>query len=241
MTKAIIYYSDFHASPEILEVCLRQLKSAWTGDAVSVTLNKPLDLGKNIVLQGERSNSMFYKQILTALENSTADYIFFCEHDVLYRPEHFEFTPPKDNVFYYNISSWRWEYPNDRLVTWDEMTPLSSMCVNREWALDHYRRRVKRIIDTGCDKEDGIGKMQPVWARALGYEPGTKRRKIGGFSDDVSDKWKSKVPNIDIRHKGCLTNPKTNLHQFKHPPTNFQERTIKDFLPEWDLKSLFNL
>jgi hypothetical protein len=208
---------------------------------VSVTLNKPLDFGKNIVLQGERSNSMFYKQILTALENSTADVIFMAEHDILYHPNHFEFTPPKKDVFYYDLASWRWEYPNDKLITFNEMTSLSNMCVYREWALDHYRKRVEKILKSGWDKEDGIGKMQPTWARALGYEPGTKRRKIGGFSNDIAEKWTSKVPNIDIRHSGCLTNPKTNLSQFKHPPTNFQVRTIDSFLPDWDLRKLFNI
>lgn len=236
--KGIIYYTDFHCDSFIREICLAQLKKAFTGDIISVSLNKPLDLGRNIVMKGERSNTMMIRQILTALEASTADVVFFTEHDVLYNPTHFEFTPPKDNVFYYNLNNWRWDFPKDRAISYNELTSLSQMCVYREWALEHYRKRLKRLIDSGFDKQDGIGNMQPVWVRALGYEPGTKRRRIGGFSDDVSERWRSELPNVDIRHGMTLSNPKTKFTSFKHPPTGWKEVTL-DEIPGWDLKGMF--
>jgi hypothetical protein len=239
-TKGCIYYTDFHVSPEIQQVCLSHLKHSFKGEIVSVSLNAPLDLGKNIVVRGERSNTMMIRQIITALESLTTDYVFFTEHDVLYTPNHFEFTPEKDNVFYYNTNIYRWDYPHDRAITYDGLTALSQMCCNRKWALDHYHKRLKRLLDSGFDKEDGIGKMQPVWVRALGYEPGTKRRRIGGFSDDVSERWHSEIPNVDIRHGMTLSNPKTKLSQFKHLPVNFQEWTL-DQIPHWNLKAMFNM
>ena len=67
------------------------------------------------------------KQILTALENSTTDYVFFTEHDVLYPKCHFDFTPPRDDIFYYNANVWRWFYPEDTAITHDRMLPLSSL------------------------------------------------------------------------------------------------------------------
>lgn len=240
MDKGIIYYSDFNVDPAIHETCLGQLKKSFTGEAVSVSLNKPVDLGKNIVLKGERSNTMMTRQILTALEASTAKYVFFTEHDVLYHSSHFDFTPPKDAVFYYDLAIVRWEYPNNRAISYDNLTSLSMMCCNREWALEHYRKRLKRIIDSGFDKEDGIGQMQPVWVRALGYEPGTKRRRIGGFSDDVSERWRSPIVNVDIRHGTTLSHPKTRLKDFKHPPTNFKEFPI-DEIEGWNLKEMFDI
>lgn len=238
MKKGAIYYTDFHVDEKIHRVCLDQLKKSFKGEIVSVSLNEPLDLGWNIVVKGQRSNTMMVKQIITGLEASTADIVFFLEHDVLYNPTHFEFTPDKKDVFYYNVNSWRWEYPNDRAITYSEMTSLSNLCVYRQWVLEHYRKRLERILKSGWDKEDGIGKLQPVWVRALGYEPGTKRRRIGGFSDDVSEKWKSSIPNVDIRHNMTLTNPKTKLENFKHPPTDFREITL-DRIPGWNLKELF--
>lgn len=240
MAQGIIYYSDFSCSEEIHRICLEQLKKSFSGEVVSATLNKPLDFGKNIVLYGERSNTMMIRQIIAALEASTADYVYYCEHDVLYHPSHFTFIPPKDNVFYYDLAIVRWDYPKDRAITYDNLTSLSMMCCNRKWALEHYHKRLKRLIDSGFDKQDGIGNLQPVWVRALGYEPGTKRRRIGGFSDDVSERWRSEYPNVDIRHGNTLSNPKTKLSQFKHLPTNFQEMKLDD-IEGWDLKSMFNL
>lgn len=236
----VIYYTDFHLDPFIHGICLEQLKKAFKGEIVSVSLNRSLDLGKNIVLEGERSNTMMIKQIIAGLEASTADYVFFCEHDVLYAPTHFDFSPPKDDVFYYDLANWRWDYPKNRLINYDQLTSLSMMCTNRLWALEHYNKRLNRLIESGFDKEDGIGNMQPKWVRALGYEPGTKRRKIGGFSDDVSERWKSSTPCIDIRHKMTLSNPKTRLKDFKHQPTGFKEITL-DEMKAWPLKLMFNL
>ena len=235
-----IYYSDFHVEPKIQDICVRNLKDVFHGNIVSVTLNKPIDLGTNIVLKGERSNTMMVRQILTALENSTKEYVYFVEHDLLYDPSHFSFLPPKDDVFYYNTNLWRWDYPNDRIVTYDNLTSLSQMCCNRVWALEHYKKRYNRIMETGWYKEDGIGKMQPNWVRALGYEPGTKRRRIGGFSDDVSERWRSAMPNVDIRHSGTLSNPKTKLSQFTHLPQNFTEKPLS-VITNFDLYKLFDV
>lgn len=241
-TKGLIYYTDFNLDPHIHEVCLRELHRAFyrKGEVVSVSLNKPLEFGQNIVIQGERSNTMMTRQILEGLENLKADIVFFTEHDVLYNSTHFDFTPPKEDVFYYNVNTWRWDYPHNRAISYNELTSLSHMCADRKWALDHYRKRLKRILDEKWDQEDGIGKMQPKWIRALGYEPGTKRRRIGGFSDDVSERWRSETPNVDIRHGTTLSHPKTRLESFIHPPTGWQEVTI-DKIPNWDLKKLFDL
>lgn len=235
-----IYYSDWNLDPFIHSVCLNQLKQAFTGEVVSVTLNKPLDLGRNIVVEGERSNTMMIRQIITALEASTSENVFFLEHDVLYDLSHFDFTPPKDNIFYYNIHNFRWDYPTDRLITYDGLTSLSSLCVNRLWALEHYKKRMKRLIDSGFDKLDGVGNMQPKWVRALGYEPGTKRRRIGGFSDDVSEKRRSEQPNIDIRHSMTLSNPKTHLEDFTHLPTGWREEHLSS-IKNFDLKKMFHV
>ena len=240
MKKGIIYYTDFHVSPFIQTNCLQQLDKSFDGEVISVSLNHPLSFGKNTVLEGERSNTMMIRQILTALWQSTADVVFFTEHDVLYNSTHFDFTPEKDNIFYYNLNNFRWDYPKDRAISYDGLTSLSQMCVYRKWALEHYEKRLKKIVDSGWDKEDGIGKLQPVWVRMLGYEPGTKRRKIGGFSDDLSERWKSPLPNVDIRHNQTLSNPKTTLEAFKHLPTGWNETTL-DKIPGWNLKEMFSL
>lgn len=233
-----IYYSDFHVNEKLMEVCLRQLRKAYSGEIVSVTLDKPLDLGKNIVLENEeRSYPTMIKQIITGLENLTTDYVFFLEHDVLYNKSHFDFTPPRDDVFYYNVNNWRWLYPEDRLITYKGLTSLSMLCCNRELALNHYQRRLAHIQTTGKDQ---IKSREPKWARKMGYEPGTKPKRRGGFSNEEHDTWRSEQPNIDIRHRQTFSPPKVNLQNFKHLPEAWQEAQIDDMMG-WDLRGMFAL
>ena len=48
-----------------------------------------------------------FKQILAGLEALDTDIVFFCEHDVLYYPSHFDFRPLKKDVIYYNTNVWK--------------------------------------------------------------------------------------------------------------------------------------
>lgn len=198
---------------------------------------KPIDFGQNIVVKGQSGYITMIRQILTALEYSSAEYVFFCEHDVLYDSSHFAFTPPRDDIFYYNSNVWRWYFGDKIAVRYDRMLPLSCLAVNRRFALDHYRRRIEAIETAG---EARFSSREPTQARRWGYEPGTKRRKRGGFSNDDFDTWASERPNIDVRHDKTFSPPKTTLKSFRHAPVNWQEIRIEE-IPGWDLKSLFGL
>jgi hypothetical protein len=236
MTRGCIYYTDFRADAKILEVCQKQLLCGFNGEIISVTLDKPLNLGRNIVIQNEkRGYPTMVKQILTGLKNSTADYVFYTESDVLYHPSHFNFTPERDDIYYYNTNNYRWDYPKNRLINYDELTSLSMMCCNRELAIRHYEKRMGYI-----EKHlEEFQTREPRKSRQWGYEPGLKKRRRGGITDEGSVLWKSEYPNIDIRHKLTFSPPKLHLNDFKHPPTNFIEVTM-DEIPGWDLKGLFN-
>jgi len=236
MDKSVIYYTDNRIHGVIIDTARKFIKESGL-PIVSCSL-KPIDFGHNIVLEGrERSYPTMALQILTALKASTAKYVFFCEHDVLYHKSHFDFTPPRDDIYYYNVNNWRWDYPSDRAISYDELTSLSSLCCNRETAINHYEYRLKLINRWGLDK---IRSREPRWARKFGYEPGTKPRRRGGVTNEEHIKRKSEFPNVDIRHDRTFSKPKTTLDSFIHPPTNWRE-TALDGIPEWDLKTLFNL
>ena len=238
MTKGGIYYTDFHVQQEIMTACLGQLRCAFTGEIVSVSLNKPMDLGTNIVLKGEeRSYPTMIKQIVIGLENLSTDYVYFLEHDVLYHPSHFEFAPPRDDLFYYNVNNWRWHYPHDHLITYEGLTSVSMLCCSRELALNHYQRRLAYIYESGLSE---IKSREPRWARKMGYEPGTKPRRRGGFSDEGHEKWRSVYPNIDIRHRQVYSPPKVYLKNFKHPPEGWREGGFED-VSFWNLPGRFGL
>src|SRR3990167_3919477 len=242
MTKGAIYYTDSELDPVIMKACQKQLKNAFGGEIISVSL-KPMDFGENIVLKQKgkilkRSYPTMVKQILTALEVSSADVVFFSEHDVLYHPSHFDFTPDRNDTFYYNTNDWRWDYPHDRAITSDSLTSRSMLCCNRALALKHYRTRLDTIIMKKLDEHEG---REPDWARRWGYEPGTKRTKRGGFSNDKSEYWKSKYPNIDIRHSKTFSRRKVHLDDFKHAPNEETWREVKlDEILGWqNVKELF--
>ena len=230
--KGIIYYTDNRINGPIIDTVKKYI-SASELPITSCSL-KPIDFGKNIVVDGLRSYPTMVKQIITALANCTTKYVFFCEHDVLYHKSHFDFIPPKDDIFYYNANVWRWRFGEDTVITYDRMLPLSCMCVNREFALQHYRMRQQKIDEWGLDH---FRSREPRLARIWGYEPGTKKKRRGGFSNDDFDTWQSKHPNIDIRHKWSFSSPKIRLPEFKHTPKNWQEKSI-DLLDGWELKKL---
>jgi len=226
--KGIIYYTDSRDVP-LADEARRLIKES--GLPITSCSLKPIDFGRNFVVDGERSYPTMVKQITTCLENAQEKYVFFCEHDVLYHKSHFDFTPPRDDTYFYNLNNWRWDYPNNRAIQYSGLHSLSMLCCNRELVLRHYRLRARLIEEQGLDK---IRSREPRWARRFGYEPGTKKIRKGGVTDEDFEIWKSEFPNIDIRHNKTFSSPKTRLIDFTHPPDDWTEVTL-DKIPYWKL------
>ena len=102
--KGIIYYSHSLVPENIAIVCRKYVRQSGL-PIVSVT-HYPVDLGENYVVDMPINVFSMFKQTLIGLEKNPAKYIFFCEHDVLYHPSHFDFIPPTDDVYYYNMNVW---------------------------------------------------------------------------------------------------------------------------------------
>lgn len=230
MDKGIVYYTDNRIGNPIRDAVRKTIQASEL-PITSCSL-KAIRFGENIVVEGQRSYPTMVKQILTALEHSKSKYVFFCEHDILYHPSHFEFMPERDDRYYYNLNNYRWDYPNDRAIQYDGLTSLSMMCCNRGLAIEHYKLRTRLIKEQGLDK---IRSREPRWARRFGYEPGTKPKRRGGITDEKSERWRSEFPNIDIRHKGTFSSPKTTLDAFNHPPVNWKEVGLKE-IPYWNCR-----
>lgn len=213
--KGIIYYTDNQLPTKLAHRVQDQIKKAGL-PIVSATLKSMSKMGKNIIVQGQRGYLTMFKQILAALEASTSDVIFFCEHDVLYHSSHFDFTPPEKNMFYYNHNFWRIGN-GDMAVHWDA-NQVSGLCCYREYAIDFYRHRIELLQKEEFDRS---------------YEP-------GGRDESLSQSWKSLYPNIDIRGHWNMTKSKWSLDDFrdKSTATNFEVSTI-DKIPGWnDLQKL---
>ena len=115
-------------------------------------------------------------------------------------------------------------YSNENSDKANTMTEIKRL------ALEHYQLRQRKIEEWGLDH---FRSREPRLARLWGYEPGTKKKRRGGLTDDDFDIWHSKDPVIDIRYWGTFSSPKIHLKDFKHPPKWWKEINIKD-IPKWN-------
>jgi glycosyltransferase involved in cell wall biosynthesis len=214
-SKGIVYYTDNRLDQEIAAACQKQLEKCSV-PIVSVSL-KPLGFGHNIVIEAERSPLTMFKQILAGLEASTADIIFFAEHDVLYSPEHFDFTPPDRTKIYYNLNAWLLR-STDGHALYYKAKRTSQLCAYRDVLIEHYRKRVAMVEEHG-------------FSRKMGYEPASHGRSER-VDDLKSDTWASSVPNIDIKHGNNLTEARWSKDKFRDQQ-NCQDWKEADEIPGW--------
>jgi glycosyltransferase involved in cell wall biosynthesis len=216
-SKGLAYYTDNRPDSKLLSAVQGQLLRASSGHPiVSVTLQATA-FGQNIVLAEPRGVLAMFRQILTALQALDTDVAFLVEHDVLYAPEHFEFTPPRDDVYYYNTNVWHVNAETGEAVTY-EAKRTSQLCANRLLLIEHYKKRVALVEQYG-------------FTRAMGFEPGSHNRKER--VDDVkSATWHTERPNIDIKHGKNLTPARWSPDQFRDK-RNCKNWKVSDNVPGW--------
>ncbi len=153
--KGIIYYTDNQLNLRIAHAVQKQLtKIAQDKGMMLYTSSlKPMTFGdKNVVIDEPRGYRAYFKQIIAALEMSTSEFVFFCEHDVLYHPSHFDFTPPTKDKFYYNQNVWRLRYPENYAVTW-EANQVAELCCSRELAVEWYKKKLEQFESGNFDRK----------------------------------------------------------------------------------------
>ena len=193
-SKAILYYTDNRLDPAIMKACQRQIEKAGL-PIVCVSLKPVEGFAHNIVVDLKRGPLTLHRQILKGLKAIKADVVFFAEHDVLYHPSHWEFTPSASDRFYYNTNVWKVRADDGHAVWTDDLQQTSGLCAYRSLLLEQYKRRVGEIRDKGFDRH---------------FEPGEKT------GPHKSENWQSASPNLDIRHGKNLTRAKWNPSQFRN-------------------------
>jgi len=226
LSKGVVYYTDNRLDKQIMDACQRQLRSATDMRIVSVSLEQ-MDFGDNIHLPLERSYLTMFKQILAGLEELDTDIVFFCEHDVLYHPSHFEFTPARNDVVYYNENVWKVRLEDGHCLRhWVNQT--SGLVAYRSLLLDHYRKRVAATEEAQRTLDEGQYKR---FIRRQGFEPGTHNRKER-VDDYKCATYRSEYPNVDIRHSGNLTPSRWRKEQFRNQ--RYTEGWMEaDSVPGW--------
>lgn len=212
--KGIIYYTCNTHKPEIDELARNYLSKVGLS-IISVSLNKKIDFGDvRIVMEGQRSPLTMHRQIVMGLEASQADYIFLAESDVLYHPTHFDFTPIKDDFFYFNTNVWKLRWKDGHCVRTDISQQLSGMCGSKELLLNFFKKRVAQIEQEGFNRH---------------YEP----------QEGIKENYQSEIPNICIRHNANLTMSKWSVNDFRNKKyaKGWKEA---DYVPGWNIKQLLN-
>lgn len=211
-TKGMIYYTDNQLKLSIARACqhqLRKISEEKNLPIVSASLKPMPHFGKNIHFPDlKRGYLAYFTQILATLENSTADVIFFCEADVFYPPSHFDFTPPKKDVYYYNQNWWRLRMKDGFCAHWDA-NQVSGLSTYREHVIKFYRERVAHVKEKGYQK-------------GMGFEPG-RRDPV------LTQPWKTEIPCIDIKHGGNLSFDKWKIEHFR------DKSTAKNFTSGWEI------
>lgn len=207
-TKGIIYYTDNQLNTRIARKVQANIRSIGL-PITSASLKPMSNMGTNVVVDGTRGYLTMFRQILAALEASTNEIVFFCEHDNLYHPSHFNFTPERKDVFYYD-RNW-WKVRDDGLAVHWDADQVSGLCCYRELAIEYYKKRIAE------------------------WNPNKFDRKFEPMSQTGSEWWMAEYPSIDIRHNHNLTYNKWTLDHFRDKSTavNFQESTV-DKIPGWD-------
>ena len=218
MDKGLVYYTDNRCEERILIACRRQLERCMEkyGFPVISVSHWPITFGKNFVMELPRSPLSIYKQMVRGMEECETDVIFLIEHDVLYHPSHFDFTPPGENRFCYNMNRWFISSTEGKAITYygSEDSFLSGY---RELLLKHYRKAIEVTEKFG-------------FRSSLGFNP-----PRGVPVEDYCGKAKryiSKYPNIHIKHDNNYTKHRMDKSEFRVERNcrNWQEA---DEVPGW--------
>jgi hypothetical protein len=217
LTKGLVYYTDNLLEPNLAKKVQEQLKVCCNGHKLVSVSREPIQFGENIVLQEPRSTLTMFKQILAGLEKIDTDIVFLVEHDVIYHPSHFDFVPPRKDVFYYDQNIWKMDYKTGHSLFYYAMQTLA-LCAYRDLLIEHYRKRVAIVEKNG-------------YSNRIGYEPGTHNRpeRIDDYKYDV---YFAKEPSIDIRHSSNLSPSRWRQDQFRNK-RNLRGWTEAETVPYW--------
>lgn len=208
----LLYYTHNRLDPDIMRLCQERLQGASGGRRIVSVSLKPIKFGDNLSMDMEPGYLTMFRQILRGLEELQTDFVFLCEHDVLYNPTHFEFVPPRQDTFYYNTNVWRLRWEDGFAVRVEDCRQTSGLCAHRSLLLEHYRKRVRRTKE--MFETLGNSRAFRHWIRAQGFEPGTHQRPER-VDDHPSERWESDEPLYDIRHGRNLTPSRWRREEFR--------------------------
>lgn len=217
----IIYYTDNSLEPDFAERVQRELIKAAEGKHIISVSQKPMDFGDNLCL-GEigRSHHSLFTQTMVGAKAADTRYMALAEHDCMYTPEHFNWIPPDDKHFYYNVNHWYVQWNNRRSgeYSYQRRKVMSMLICDRELYLRAIAEKI-RMLETGfeirkgqpgacepgvCDDREAFIEAKEKWIEKTYLD---KCQENPGYKDVGKETFSARafrtvLPNLDIRHGG---------------------------------------
>ena len=158
---SIIYYTDNSLPPEFEARCQRELKRAARGQTIISVSQKPLDFGENICMEGiGRNLHSLFAQPLAGVKAAQTKYIALAEHDCFYHPSHFEWRPPDDGVFWYDVNHWFVLYQTGDYAYY-RRKPMSMLICTREMFIPAVEEKLEMLESGFRLPSGGYGVCEP--------------------------------------------------------------------------------
>jgi hypothetical protein len=161
------------------------------------------------------------KQQLAGLEwlkQFGAEIVFMVEHDVLYPKEHFDFIPPRKDMFYYDLNWWKVRMDDGQALHF-KAKQVSGLCAYIDILIEYFGNRV-RLIESG-----EIGGRRHFEPGGSNYRDGYDKLTTHGF-----DTWFADKPHVDIRHRGVVTRNIFDPSGYRNQVVDW---TLADEIPQW--------
>lgn len=237
MSTTLLSCTDSTLPEAFASLMRRWLVWAAEGRPIVAVAQQPIPEWPDTIVVGPmgRSHLSLCRQIVAGLQAVTTDTVAFTEHDCLYTPEHLAFEPPDRGLFYFNTNHWflQWSGPQRGEFSWRFRHALSNMVADRDLALAAFAEKLymaehdEVLEDLATDtvtvtdlrratqSEPGMRDHLPA------YQMAADRFALVGYAIHAYRKtrFKTRLPNVDIRHGGNWTGGRTGHLQRRtlHP------------------------
>ncbi len=222
MDTTCLYLTSGELDPVVRKTCLQHLHTATPGIDI-VMMNQPDDW--------PICGLSMYKMMLSGLSSIKTKYVAIAEHDCVYSKEHFEFVPPDDRYFWYNLNSWFLQYKNPRFPEMDGMFSFianrrvqSQLICRTDKLIEATEMCVKIITDPEWESvrgNRGVGEPGAVdYDKAMHLTRGSKKEQLRNRIKDYligyeARDFQTTIPNIDIRHQHNFTGPRRGTKRYR--------------------------